>query len=105
MSTSIRATAAAGMPATAETMTTAGTRGTTTAAIKIATAESQATAETIGTLLAATSPGMLAIAGMLAALGTPATAPSQSTLPIRKPRLSNLIKFGHLISYTHRHFI
>jgi hypothetical protein len=87
MSTAIRTAVAAGTPA--KTVTTTGIQGTSNAAIKFATAESQATAEAIGTLLAATSPGMLAIARMLAALGTPATAPSQSTLPIRRPQISS----------------
>jgi hypothetical protein len=68
MSTAIRTTAAAGMPATADIMKTAGNQGMSNAEINFATAESLATAEASRTLWVVTSPGMLATTGMLASL-------------------------------------
>jgi hypothetical protein len=79
------------MPATAETITTAGTQGVPISLIRSAKVESKATAEATGTLCVVTSPGMLAIAGMSAAEGEQHQQ-QRATLPIRRPQRSFFFK-------------
>jgi hypothetical protein len=59
-----------------------------TAAITTTTADSKATSETIGT-----SAGMLAMAEMLAAEGTPAIAALQATFSSSRPQMLSFLKF------------
>jgi hypothetical protein len=87
-STTVKATTAAGPPATAETITTAGTQGKPTAAITSATGYEESVARAEAANYYGT---LLATSGMLTAIGTPATATPSTASSCRSGGLRNIV--------------
>jgi hypothetical protein len=103
----VRTTTATGTPAPVETIRTAGAQGKPTPAITSVTAESIVTAAAAGILWDASS------SRDVSSNGTPATASSQATLPIRRPQkcpkmsyfLEEMSTFGSPIIESEKSFL